>query len=162
MEPRSGSFVRTFARTRRAAIILALGSTLLLSACNPFAKPPPPAGPTNVSGLPEVASPSGLKYVEIVQGTGRETRYGGKALVQYTGWLTDGTQFDTSVGTGPIEFAIGARKVIKGWEEGVLGMKVGGKRRLIVPPDLGYGEQKTGPIPANSTLLFDVELLDAH
>lgn len=119
-----------------------------------------------VPGLPgragaEVSTPSGLKYTDLVVGTGPSPRAGQTAVVHYTGTLTDGTKFDSSVDRGqPYSFALGMGGVIKGWDEGVATMKVGGKRRLVIPPVLGYGAMPRPQIPANSTLLFDVELLD--
>jgi len=101
-----------------------------------------------------------LKYVDEVVGTGESPSPGKTVTVHYTGRLENGTKFDSSVDRGqPFEFIIGVGQVIKGWDEGVMTMKVGGKRKLIVPPDLGYGARRAGPIPPNSTLIFDVELL---
>jgi FKBP-type peptidyl-prolyl cis-trans isomerase len=104
---------------------------------------------------------SGLQYVDLVTGTGQEARNGHRARVHYTGWLKDGRKFDSSVDRGqPFEFPVGAGRVIKGWDEGVAGMKVGGKRKLIIPPDLGYGARGAGGvIPPNADLVFEVELL---
>jgi hypothetical protein len=119
-----------------------------------------------VPGLPdrggaEVTTPSGLKYTDLVVGTGPSPRVGQTAVVHYTGTLTDGTKFDSSVDKGqPYSFALGTGAVIKGWDEGVATMKVGGKRHLVVPPALGYGAMPRPKIPANSILEFDVELLD--
>jgi peptidylprolyl isomerase len=108
----------------------------------------------------ETTTNTGLKYVDEVVGTGESPSPGRIVIVHYTGWLENGTKFDSSVDRGqPFEFPIGARRVIKGWDEGVMTMKVGGKRKLIVPPDLGYGSRGVGPIPPNSTLIFEVELL---
>jgi peptidylprolyl isomerase len=108
-----------------------------------------------------ITTPSGLKYVEIQEGTGPSPVAGKIVVVHYTGTLENGTKFDSSVDRGqPFRFPIGQGVVIKGWDEGVMSMKVGGKRKLIIPADLGYGSRAIpGVIPANSTLLFDVELI---
>jgi FKBP-type peptidyl-prolyl cis-trans isomerase FkpA len=104
----------------------------------------------------------GLKFTDDQVGTGAEALAGKTVSVHYTGWLTDGTKFDSSKDRGqPFSFPLGAGRVIKGWDEGVAGMKVGGKRTLVIPPDLGYGARGApGAIPPNATLKFEVELLD--
>jgi peptidylprolyl isomerase len=104
---------------------------------------------------------SGLKYVDIVEGTGVSPEPGQNVTVHYTGTLENGTKFDSSLDRGqPFTFKIGVGQVIKGWDEGVMTMKVGGKRRLTIPPHLGYGQRGAGGvIPPNATLIFDVELL---
>lgn len=109
-------------------------------------------------------TPSGLKYIVIEEGSGDKPTNGKKVKVHYTGKLEDGTVFDSSVKRGvPIEFALGVGQVIKGWDEGIADMKVGEKRQLIIPPDLGYGPNGYPPvIPANSTLIFDVELVEIN
>ncbi len=109
----------------------------------------------------EVTTPSGLKYVDQTVGTGDVAVVGKNVSVHYTGWLENGKKFDSSVDRGqPFSFPLGAGRVIKGWDEGVQGMKVGGKRKLTIPSDLGYGSRGAGGvIPPNATLIFDVELL---
>jgi peptidylprolyl isomerase len=127
---------------------------------NPFQKKE--AAP--MSDGSETTTASGLKYVDYEVGTGASPTAGQKVSVHYTGTLTDGSKFDSSVDRGqPFEFTIGVGQVIKGWDEGVMSMKVGGKRKLIIPPDLGYGAAGAGGvIPPNATLLFDVELLGVN
>ena len=140
---------------------LGLVLTLGLSACD-RAKTPPPA--------PAEATPAvAFQKTDAVVGTGKEATAGTTAVVHYTGWLyapaapqQHGEKFDSSVGRGPFSFQLGAGQVIKGWDEGVQGMKVGGKRTLIVPAAMGYGEGGAGPIPPNATLIFDVELLEVR
>jgi FKBP-type peptidyl-prolyl cis-trans isomerase FkpA len=101
-----------------------------------------------------------LKYVELVEGKGKEAKKGDTVVVHYTGWLTNGKKFDSSVDKNkPLEFPLGKAKVIRGWDEGVAGMKEGGKRKLTIPPELAYGSDDYGPIPGKSTLVFEVELL---
>ena len=107
---------------------------------------------------------SGLQYEDVVVGSGKMAEPGMNVSVHYTGWLTDEakTKFDSSVDRGqPFQFQLGAGQVIQGWDEGVKGMRIGGKRKLTIPPDLGYGSRgASGVIPPNATLLFDVELID--
>lgn len=120
--------------------------------------------PTKVTG-DGVKTESGLQYWDITAGTGAVAKEGDRVRVHYTGWLTTGKKFDSSVDAGrPFTFALGNGEVIRGWDEGVAGMKVGGKRQLRIPPDLGYGESGTpdGTIPANATLIFDVQLLSVQ
>ncbi len=116
----------------------------------------------NTSGGTEVTTASGLKYTELVEGTGPTPQKGQTLSVHYTGTLQNGTKFDSSLDRGkPMEFQFGIQPMIKGWDEGITSMKVGGKRKLIVPPSLAYGAQGRPGIPANSTLIFEVELLAA-
>jgi FKBP-type peptidyl-prolyl cis-trans isomerase len=117
--------------------------------------------PAKVTG-PGVKTDDGLQYWELRVGNGETAKEGSHVRVHYTGWLTNGKKFDSSVDAGkPFDFTIGNGEVIKGWEEGVAGMRVGGKRQLRIPPALGYGADGTpgGPIPPNATLIFDIQLL---
>jgi FKBP-type peptidyl-prolyl cis-trans isomerase FkpA len=109
-----------------------------------------------------VTTESGLKYEDLTEGTGAEAKAGQTVSVHYTGWLTDGQKFDSSKDRNdPFAFVLGGGMVIKGWDEGVQGMKVGGVRKLTIPPQLGYGVRGAGGvIPPNATLVFEVELLD--
>ena len=122
----------------------------------PAPEKPAPAAPK------EVTMPSGLRYVDLEPGEGAEAKPGNVVAVHYTGWLEDGTKFDSSRDRNvPFLFKLGSGQVIKGWDEGVAGMKVGGKRTLVIPPAMGYGARGAGGvIPPNATLLFDVELLE--
>lgn len=130
---------------------------------------PPPAPGSGTTFAPSLGvdlasmtkTPSGLAYKDTKVGTGPVAKAGQTATVQYTGWLPDGTKFDSSRDRNePFNFPLGGGRVIKGWDEGVAGMKVGGRRLLVIPPDLGYGAQgASGAIPPNATLVFDVELL---
>jgi len=108
-----------------------------------------------------ITTPTGLQYVDLVEGTGGTPKTGQTVVVHYTGTLEDGTKFDSSRDRGqPFSFKIGVGQVIKGWDEGVASMRVGGRRQLTIPADLGYGARGAGGvIPPNATLIFDVELL---
>lgn len=120
-----------------------------------------PETPPEIEGE-EITTESGLKYIDVVEGTGASPTLGQTVVVNYTGWLeSDGTKFDSSLDRGsPSEFVLG--EVIEGWNEGLSTMKEGGERRLIIPPDLAYGEAGRTGIPPNSTLIFDVELLEVR
>lgn len=113
------------------------------------------------TGGKEIVTPSGVKYVDLKMGEGGEAANGKIVEVHYVGWLENGTKFDSSLDRRqPFSFRLGAGQVIPGWDEGVAGMKVGGKRRLLIPPALGYGARGAGgAIPPNATLIFEVELL---
>jgi FKBP-type peptidyl-prolyl cis-trans isomerase FkpA len=137
---------------------LGLTLTLALAGCD-RAKTPPAAESSAVA----------FQKIDTLAGTGKEAVAGATAVVHYTGWLyapsaqlQHGAQFDSSSGRGPFSFQLGGGQVIKGWDEGVQGMKVGGKRTLILPASMGYGEGGAGPIPPNANLIFDVELLDVR
>src|SRR5579863_4296592 len=122
---------------------------------------PNTTAPTKVTG-DGVKTDSGLQYWDSKVGNGQVAKEGSRVRVHYTGWLTTGKKFDSSVDAGkPFDFTIGNGEVIKGWEEGVAGMKVGGKRQLRIPPELAYGSEgyPGGTIPPNATLIFDIQLL---
>jgi len=151
-------------------LAVALVGALALAGCNTKAETPTATAPAEVPAAEEPApSTAGtptadvteLKIEEIKVGTGAEAKPGDTVSVHYTGWLTDGTQFDSSKNSGqPFEFQLGQGMVIKGWDVGVAGMKVGGIRKLTIPADMGYGEQGAGGvIPPGATLVFEVELL---
>jgi FKBP-type peptidyl-prolyl cis-trans isomerase len=115
--------------------------------------------PSKVEGAPKKTS-AGVEYWDIVVGTGAMATSGKTVGVHYTGWLADGTKFDSSVDRGkPIMFPLGVGKVIRGWDEGIVGMKVGGKRQLRVPPNAAYGSRGSGAVPPNAVLIFDIQLL---
>jgi FKBP-type peptidyl-prolyl cis-trans isomerase len=144
-------------RVAGAAVVLAI-----ITAVTPF-------GRISVAANQEVEMPDGLKYTDTKIGDGAVAHAGNKISVHYTGWLSTngakGRKFDSSVDRGqPFQFTLGAHQVIAGWDEGVAGMKVGGTRTLIIPPELGYGARGAGggAIPPNATLIFDVELLQVQ
>jgi FKBP-type peptidyl-prolyl cis-trans isomerase len=152
---------------------LALGTPMLTSLGVPTADQSMTVGtttnqtasssPMDLSMAPGEPLPTELMISDLVVGTGAEAIPGSTVTVNYTGALPDGTVFDSSIGRGPFTFGLGAGQVIRGWDEGVAGMKVGGKRRLVIPADKAYGNQAVGGvIPANATLLFEVELLSVQ
>ena len=139
----------------------ALGLALVL--CAGIAGAAAPAAPAKT----EAPAPMQLQKIDTVVGKGKQAASGNTVTVKYTGWLYApkapkgrGPQFDSSVGGAPFTFPLGMGAVIKGWDEGVAGMKVGGKRTLIIPAELGYGARGAGPIPPNANLMFDVELVE--
>jgi len=173
---------------RRALLIVSAVTAIAAAACgysDPYAANPPianespnPSASPSVSpgaddcnagnGLPAVTYPDGLKVIDLKAGSGEAAKSGQNATVQYTGWLTSCKQFDSSrtPGRTPFTFQIGQGQVIGGWDEGMVGLKVGGKRKLVIPPELAYGaqgqtDQTTGAqiIPPNATLIFVVELV---
>ena len=141
-------------------LVLIVSVALFAQTKKPAKGSPKTDGPTAVTGKP-VTTASGLQYWDIKKGTGKLAEKGKNVSVHYTGWLTDGKEFDSSRDSGePIQFDLGTGQVIKGWDEGIAGMKVGGKRQLRIPPALGYGARGAGSaIPPNATLVFDVELM---
>lgn len=151
---------------KKLTVLLVLMTTVLLTAISLSAQngksmgSKAPVAPAKVDG-PGVKTPSGLQYWDLVKGTGPQAVKGKNVSVHYTGWLVDGKKFDSSLDRNePFQFSLGAGQVIRGWDEGVAGMHVGGKRQLRIPPELGYGARGAGGvIPPNATLVFDVELL---
>ncbi|PTL75819.1 FKBP-type peptidyl-prolyl cis-trans isomerase [Vitiosangium sp. GDMCC 1.1324] len=151
----------------RLSLLLSACLLLLVSACGSDS-----GDPTKVTFAPSLGvdlnamnrSASGLYTQDLVVGTGTEVTTGRRLQMHYTGWLPDGSMFDTSRdGNEGFVFTLGQDRLIAGWEEGVVGMKVGGKRRLVIPSELGYGESGSPPvIPPNSVLVFDVELLSVR
>lgn len=143
------------AKVRYASVVLGF------IACGLLAATVPVSGGDKKEKDKVITTGSGLKYIELKVGEGEVAKKGDTVEVHYTGWLTDGKKFDSSVDRGrPFSFPLGAGKVIKGWDEGVAGMKVGGKRKLMIPAELGYGARGAGEvIPPNAELHFEVELL---
>jgi FKBP-type peptidyl-prolyl cis-trans isomerase FkpA len=146
-------------------ILVVFALTAVFVSAQTAAKKPAPArpntaAPAKVTG-DGVKTASGLQYWDIRVGNGDLAKEGSHVRVHYTGWLTTGKKFDSSVDAGkPFDFTLGNGEVIKGWEEGVAGMKIGGKRQLRIPPELAYGEKGyPGAIPPNATLIFDIQLL---
>lgn len=158
-------------RVRQSLLIVSAFSSALAACADKPARPEglDPATATPIESTTFAAAlavdlatstktPSGLYYKDLVVGTGPEVAAGQKLTMKYTGWLTDGTQFESS--TYP--FRLGAHQVIEGWDVGAVGMKVGGRRQLIIPPALGYGKSGSGQIPPDAVLVFEVELISAE
>jgi FKBP-type peptidyl-prolyl cis-trans isomerase len=142
-----------------AVVVLIIGGVMVLSGATGGGAEASPT-PTPTPTITQQAVSKDLQITDITVGTGAEAVAGKKISVNYVGTLADGTKFDSSYDRNqPFEFTLGAGQVIAGWDQGVAGMKVGGKRKLVIPPSLGYGSQANGSIPANSTLTFEVELL---
>jgi len=143
------------------SVALLSSSLLIVTACSKKVEELPPSDYAPASAAPLPAGPDTLQKDDVVVGTGAEAKTGDKVKVHYTGTLMNGKQFDSSVGKDPFEFTLGQGAVIKGWDEGVPGMKVGGKRKLTIPWQLAYGESGSGDkIPPKAALKFDVELLE--
>jgi peptidylprolyl isomerase len=144
-----------------SVFILVLLVSALLAACGDNTAVPSAATAPAGTATPELTkTATGLKYYDTVVGNGAQPKVGQTVSVHYSGYLVDGKMFDSSLTRGqPFKFMLGVGQVIQGWDEGVATMKVGGKRHLLIPPQLGYGPSGSGPIPPNAELIFDVELL---
>jgi len=162
------SFRRSAGSVLRAAVILPLfGAAAALTACGSDEVPDIPSNPAvetyasalgvNIATMTKKSD--NLFIQDLVVGTGAEAVTGRQVRVTYSGWLISGRRFDSNVGGNPFSFTLGVGQVIPGWDQGVAGLKVGGKRRIVIGSALGYGRGGSGPIPPNSTLVFDVELL---
>jgi FKBP-type peptidyl-prolyl cis-trans isomerase FkpA len=134
------------------AILAVLACAAFVSAC------------VDTPSTPTTTAP--FSHTDLLVGTGADALTGSTVTVNYTGWLYDasktdnkGLQFDSSIGRTPFQFTLGTGQVIRGWDQGIPGMKVGGRRRLVIPPSLAYGATRSGPIPPNATLVFDVEMV---
>jgi FKBP-type peptidyl-prolyl cis-trans isomerase len=149
---------KPIARALLASLLLVAGALPATAAATQEGKP---MEPSKDSAGKEIVTSTGLKYIDQKVGAGAEAKAGDVVEVHYTGWLLDGTKFDSSRDRNrPFRFKLGAEQVIKGWDQGVAGMKVGGKRKLTIPAELGYGRQGAGSvIPPGATLIFEVELL---
>lgn len=145
---------------KHLSILLASFALALLISCGGASK----STDNSTSGDPYAdynLLPSGVMYYDVISGKGEAVKIGSKVKVHYIGKLTNGTEFDNSyTQKRPLEFTVGDEKLIKGWNEGIMGMRAGGKRNVVVPPAMGYGDRKVSNIPANSTLVFEIELLD--
>ena len=162
-------WARQFARPAhvRSLLLAGLAWTATIWACASGGPAPDPEGLTyaprlGVDFARMSRTPSGLWIQELAEGTGREALEGDQVRVHYVGYLPDGTVVDASVGGEPVEFRLGADEVIRGWNLGIRGMKVGGRRRLVIPPDLAYGARGRPPgVPGNAVLVFEIQLLAA-
>ncbi len=157
-----------------AKFVVTLCAATMIFGCNKGAEQAQPAeektsasapAPMNYPGeaatTEATTTASGLQYIDMAVGGGATAEAGKNVVVHYTGYLTNGFKIDSSVDRdAAYEFPLGVSRVVKGWDQGIAGMKVGGKRKLIIPPALGYGASDYGPIPGNSVLVFDIELLD--
>ena len=148
--------------TRDLHLSICIVSALLLSCGGEPERTGPPDAPRKVAEADLVEGEEGLKYHDLKVGTGEQPQKGQKVIVHYTGWLEDGSIFDSSLRKGdPFSFVLGAGRVIRGWDIGVATMKVGGKRQLVIPHTLAYGERGfPGAIPPRATLTFEIELLE--
>lgn len=141
-------------------LVVAVGAALLVNKI--FHKPKASSSTVTNSTTATIGVNDSLQQQDIQVGTGTAAKNGDKLSVHYTGTLKSGTVFDSNVGKSPFSFTLGAGSVIKGWDEGLVGMKMGGRRKLVIPPSLGYGDQATGSIPAGSTLYFNVQLVKVN